>query len=115
MSLNEIKEKSGIDHMKEKIKKKLTLDDMDHSHTSVHTAIHTDLHQKRELPNTSSLNPNGKLQYNRKVTLYLTEDMYKAFNDIYAKRILDNNKTDKSVLICEAIELLSEKEKQKKL
>lgn len=48
----------------------------------------------------------NKTSYNRKMTLYLTEEMYKAFNDIYARRIIDGRKTQKSELICEAIALL---------
>jgi hypothetical protein len=41
-----------------------------------------------------------------KMTFTLTEEIYKAFNDLYAKRILQGRKTDKSELICEAIEWL---------
>jgi hypothetical protein len=129
MSVNEVKEKSGIEDMKEKIRKKLTLDDMGPVHTAVHTAIqpavNSDLqHQIKENithpANHTAVHPtvntaiNNKPQYNRKVTLYLTEEMYKAFNDIYAQRMLDNRKTDKSVLICEAIKLLYEKETKDK-
>lgn len=42
----------------------------------------------------------------KKVTYYLTEEMYKAFNDVYAKRMLEGRTTDKSTLISEAVELL---------
>ena len=52
--------------------------------------------------------------YVRKVTLYLTEEMYKAFNDIYAQRILAGRKTEKSALICEAVGLLHENEQKSK-
>jgi len=116
---------SGIDEMTKKIKKKLTLDDMGPVQTTVHTAIQPtvdpNLQQTQENNSHSTTNQttlqqtvntvaNNKPQYNRKVTLYLTEEMYKAFNDIYAQRMLDNRKTDKSVLICEAIKLLCEQE-----
>jgi hypothetical protein len=40
------------------------------------------------------------------MTFNLTEDIYKAFNDLYAHRILQGRKTEKSELICEAIQLL---------
>lgn len=53
----------------------------------------------------------AKPAYARKVTLYLTEDLYKAFNDIYATRLLRGRATEKSALVCEAIGLLFEKEK----
>jgi hypothetical protein len=48
----------------------------------------------------------------KKVTYYLTEEMYKAFNDVYARRILEGRKTDKSTLISEAVELLYKHEMQ---
>jgi hypothetical protein len=54
----------------------------------------------------------NKTVYGRKMTLYLTEEMYKAFNDIYAKRMLEGRKTEKSALICEAVELLRKHENQ---
>jgi hypothetical protein len=41
-----------------------------------------------------------------KMTFNLTEDIYKAFNDLYAKRMLQGRKTEKSELICEAIQWL---------
>lgn len=41
-----------------------------------------------------------------KMTFNLTEDIYKAFNDLYAKRMLKGRKTEKSELICEAIQWL---------
>lgn len=52
----------------------------------------------------------NKTVYGRKMTLYLTEEMYKAFNDIYANRMLEGRKTEKSALICEAVELLRKHE-----
>lgn len=45
-----------------------------------------------------------------KLTFNVNEDTFKAFNEVYAKRILEGKKTDKSVLICEAIKLLFERE-----
>lgn len=41
-----------------------------------------------------------------KMTFNLTEDIYKAFNDLYANRMLQGRKTEKSELICEAIQWL---------
>lgn len=41
-----------------------------------------------------------------KMTFQLSEKIYKAFNDLYAKRMLEGRKTEKSELICEAIECL---------
>jgi hypothetical protein len=117
---------SGIDEITEKIKRKLTLDDMGPVQPSVHTALQptvqpnlveqteenleSRIHNNTAVQQAVNTAANNKPQYNRKVTLYLTEEMYKAFNDIYAQRMLDNRKTDKSVLICEAIKLLQERE-----
>lgn len=47
-----------------------------------------------------------------KMTFNLTEDAYKAFNDLYAKRMLQGKKTEKSDLICEAIQWLIQMEEQ---
>lgn len=41
-----------------------------------------------------------------KMTFNLREDIHKAFNDLYANRILQGRATEKSEMICEAIELL---------
>lgn len=41
-----------------------------------------------------------------KMTFNLTEDIYKAFNDLYANRMLQGRKTEKSDMICEAIQWL---------
>ena len=45
-----------------------------------------------------------------KMTFNLTEESYKAFNDLYAKRMLQGRKTEKSDLICEAIQWLIQME-----
>jgi hypothetical protein len=41
-----------------------------------------------------------------KMTFNLSEELYKAFNDLYAMRILQGKKTEKSEMLCEAIKLL---------
>lgn len=46
----------------------------------------------------------------KKTTIYFSEEVLHKFNEIYAKRILKHNKTDKSDLINEAVELLYSKE-----
>jgi len=51
-----------------------------------------------------------KLTY--KVTFNLTENIYKDFNDLYANRILQGRKTDKSEMICEAIQWLIKMDEQ---
>ena len=45
-----------------------------------------------------------------KMTFNLTEDIYKSFNDLYANRMLQGRKTEKSELIIEAIQCLINKE-----
>jgi hypothetical protein len=172
---------SGIDEMKVKIKKKMTLDDLPVPsqkknsqesiavHSAVNTAAHldeqqlntakqlpvsidvhqdvqqdvqysvntavqyaetakqnsvntekqqnADLYSNRPTHNTTNYSntviQQAKTTYGRKVTLYLTEELYKAFNDIYAQRMLEGRKTEKSALICEAIELLWQNENKR--
>lgn len=45
-----------------------------------------------------------------KMTFALPEDMYQAFNDLYARRMLEGRKTNKSEMICEAIQWLVQNE-----
>lgn len=45
-----------------------------------------------------------------KVTVYITEESWEDFNNIYGRRILDKRKTDKGSLMTEAIELLKQRE-----
>lgn len=116
---------SGINEMKEKIKKKLSLDDMTTSHTEVISAVNTAVQPNGYVDEEKNIKENliiqqnvqqySKPQYTKKMTLYLTEELYKSFNDIYAKRMLEGRKTDKSVLICEAIQLLVEQESFNKI
>jgi hypothetical protein len=49
-----------------------------------------------------------------KMTFNLSEDIYKAFNDLYANRMIEGRKTEKSELICEAIQWLIKMEQQQK-
>lgn len=58
----------------------------------------------------NSIFPTSKQQTQKvptyKMTFNLTEDIYKAFNDLYANRMLKGCKTEKSEMICEAIQWL---------
>ncbi|WP_213106463.1 hypothetical protein [Candidatus Protochlamydia amoebophila] len=47
-----------------------------------------------------------------KMTFNLTEDIYKAFNDLYANRMLKGRKTEKSEMICGAIQWLIKMEEE---
>jgi len=38
-----------------------------------------------------------------KATIYLTEETEQAFAELYAKRYVENRKTDRSMIACEAI------------
>ena len=54
--------------------------------------------------------PSGSLDNKKKGTYYLTEKAAKQMDEMFIKSIASGKKKDKSVLICEAIELLYEKE-----
>lgn len=47
-----------------------------------------------------------------KMTFNLPDSIYKAFNDLYAHRMLEGRKTDKSEMICEAIQWLIKMENE---
>lgn len=131
---------SGIDRMTESIKRKISLKDhkpqlLEKENTSTLQDVKTsnnytlNLHEDEQVSN-SSLSPStllvkeledknksvatntSKLQEVKKykTTVYFSEDSNRKFNEIYAKRILADKKTDKSIIIDEAIELLYQKE-----
>ena len=52
-------------------------------------------------------------KFNCKVTFNTSENKLYQFNVIYANRIVQKNKTDKSALFNEALDLLIEKEKER--
>lgn len=64
----------------------------------------------------NSIFPTSKQQTQKvptyKMTFNLTEDIYKAFNDLYANRMLKGCKTEKSEMICEAIQWLIKMENE---
>lgn len=64
----------------------------------------------------NSIFPTSKQQSQKiptyKMTFNLTEDIYKAFNDLYANRMLQGRKTEKSEMICEAIQWLIKMENE---
>jgi len=47
-----------------------------------------------------------------RTTVYFPESEHRMLNEIYTRRLLSNQKTDKSALICEAIHLLYEKDEK---
>ncbi|CDZ81847.1 hypothetical protein BN1013_02383 [Candidatus Rubidus massiliensis] len=66
----------------------------------------------------NSMFPTSKQQTQKiptyKMTFNLTEDIYKAFNDLYANRMLQGRKTEKSEMICEAIQWLIKMEDEQR-
>ncbi len=112
-----------VDELKNKIKgKKYALDEAfstAEQETVVRTAIQPTTQQNVQqntipasidFPKVGVSQP-SKPAYPEKMTFYMTPEHYKAFNDIYATRLLRGRRTEKSALICEAIELLLAKER----
>lgn len=95
------------------------------SQTTKHMAGQTTIHPQEKLENhpdvnpefqiirqgTLFSNPKSKIQ-TYKMTFNLTEEIYKSFNDLYANRMLQGRKTEKSELICEAIRWLIKMENE---
>ncbi len=69
-----------------------------------------DVKQETQTTRPTTIFPTTKQQTQKiptyKMTFNLTEDIYKAFNDLYANRMLQGRKTEKSEMICEAIQWL---------
>lgn len=93
---------SGLSKVTEEIKKKkLSLNDYDKPSK----------HQDGE---TSESPEEKEIKYRNlkkiKTTLYLTEEAEKAFTELYIHRLRKDRKTDRSMIACEAIQALFEKE-----
>lgn len=142
---------SGIDKMRDKIKKKMAFDlptpvyaEAEEDNTKVQSALQTDVrsqddpnikrmeflaeHQSKsklseetvqsavqQYSNTDKQQNSKKSFTEKKVTFYLSEDLYNAFNSIYAQRMLQGRNTMKAALFCEALELLIQKENNRSL
>jgi hypothetical protein len=87
-------------------------------HTAVHPVgkmgVQEDVRPEFQPPRQTSIfstkqSKNQKIQ-TYKMTFNIREDIHKAFHDLYANRILQGRATEKSEMICEAIELLINKE-----
>lgn len=104
-----------IDDIKKKAK--ISMDEM-YSCTPESKEVKEDVHTKKSKSVKDGLSTytntaiQQKPMYTKKITAYLTEELFKAFNDIYARRMLEGRKTDKTVLMCEAIQLLIESENE---
>ncbi|WP_042279758.1 hypothetical protein [Candidatus Protochlamydia sp. R18] len=77
---------------------------------------HSDIRQGSRIAGQTNAFPTAKQQTQKsptyKMTFNLTEDIYKAFNDLYATRMLKGRKTEKSEMICEAIQWLIKMEEE---
>ena len=76
--------------------------------------IETLKHQNNRSQDQHSSIKTSKHQNGNKTrtTVYFPELEYRMLNEIYTRRLLSNQKTDKSTLICEAIRLLYEKDEE---
>lgn len=77
---------------------------------SIETLKRQNNRNKDRLKNVKTL----KLQSvnKKRTTVYFPESEHRMLNEIYARRLLSNRRTDKSALICEAILLLYEKDEE---
>lgn len=85
-------------------------------HPSGKFETHVDVKPEVQLVRQSAVFP-VKQQQNQKIPTYkmtfnLREDIHKAFNDLYANRILRGCMTEKSEMICEAIQWLIKMEEE---
>ncbi|MCH9631548.1 MAG: hypothetical protein S4CHLAM37_15710 [Chlamydiia bacterium] len=61
---------------------------------------------KKPSPAPSKKSASRRSSKKNKLTLYLTEEEEKLFNEIYIKRLQENRKTDRSTIFAEAVKLL---------
>lgn len=95
--------------------------------TTIHPSVQQELKPAEHSKNQSPMQVNEKMSVEDKkyfhsqitpkeptykMTFNLSPEIFKGFNDIYAKRLLNGRKTEKSELICEAIRLLIQTENE---
>lgn len=110
MSIDKIKKKS-----------KLSLDEMHDNQYVGNPAIQKNDQQNRKLDKKRfetdyrSLNKTDKNsgnKYTNKMTFWMTEEIYDAFNEIHAKRIISKKKVDKGALFCEMVQAFIDREEE---
>jgi len=111
-----VKQKESNPERKEEIQpdsqNKISQSSQERSHPTnqLDRQMENNLDVRQESHSAPSVYLNAKPQMQKmqtyKMTFNLTEDVYKAFNDLYAQRMLQGRKTDKSDMICEAIHWL---------
>lgn len=74
------------------------------------TLKHQNIKIKNKPSNTKTLKHQNVNK--TRTTVYFPESEYRMLNEVYTRRLLSNQKTDKSTLICEAIRLLYEKDEE---
>ncbi|PJD94548.1 MAG: hypothetical protein CK425_11250 [Parachlamydia sp.] len=84
---------------------------MQQSNPEIHASREINSLTRPALNFSSSQTQSQKMQ-TYKMTFNLPENVYKAFNDLYAQRMLQGRKTEKANLICEAIDWLIKMEQQ---
>lgn len=77
-----------------------------------HLGVNPEGQMSRHTPIFPTKQPQNQKIPTYKMTFNLTEDIYKAFNDLYAHRMLRGRKTEKSEMICEAIQWLIKMEEE---
>lgn len=79
----------------------------------IQTDVNPELQTTRQPPIFSTKQPKNQKVPTTKMTFNLREDIHKAFNDLYAHRILRGENPEKSEMICEAIEWLIKMEEKR--
>lgn len=115
----------SIDELKEGMKKsKLSLDEMlDNKNVGKTAKWQSDQQiekpsikdgdKKRFRTDYRSLNkPDNQAgsKYTKKMTFWMTEEVYDAFNELHAKRVIAKKKVDKGALFCEIVQWFIENE-----
>lgn len=103
-------------------KSKLSLDQMHDTKDVGKTASqHVDQQDKkttiRELENrkfktdyrtSNHSDKQSESKYTKKMTFWMTEEVYDAFNEIHAKRTIAKKRVDKGALFCEMVQFFAE-------
>lgn len=103
----------SLDDLKKKAK--LSLDDMlDNKdvgktvNVAVHTVNKSELELKKDYKNENNAEKSHAVKHPCKMTFYMTQEIFDAFNYIYARRLIKKKKVDKGSLFCEIVQFFIE-------
>lgn len=111
MSVEEVKKKAklSVDQMydNQDVGKTVKQDTVHKVGNSENISLKTNYKNENNVEKSATVTT---VKYPCKMTFYMTQEVYDAFNYIYAKRLIEKKKIDKGALFCEMVQSFIENE-----